>query len=49
MGILRRYNVSLDEDVVFDARERLDVGQKLSPVLNQLLIEWAKLKDVVEE
>ena len=49
MGKIGRYTVSLDEDVVFDARERLDVGQKLSPVINQLLIEWAKLKDVVVE
>ncbi len=49
MGKMGRYTVSLDEEVVFDARERLDVGQKLSPVLNQLLVEWIKLKGDVED
>jgi len=44
MGKIKQYTVTLDEDVVEDAKEKLEVGQKLSPILNDLLKKWIKLK-----
>jgi len=44
MGCISRYSVTLDEGVVEEARSYLEVGQKLSPVINQILKEWVKLK-----
>jgi len=43
MGI-QRYNVTLEEEVVKEARESLEVGQKLSPVINYLLKKWVEMK-----
>ena len=39
MGI-KNYNVSLEEEIVIIARKNLEVGQSLSPILNQLLKDW---------
>ena len=40
-----RYNVSLDPKVVEEAQEFLQVsGAKLSPVINNLIIDWIKRK-----
>jgi len=36
----RNYSVTLDEEVVKEAKENLKTGQKLSPVLNELLKEF---------
>lgn len=44
MGKIKNWNVTLDEDVVKEARKNLGVGQKLSPVLNDLLKQWNKKK-----
>lgn len=41
MGI-KRYNVSLDENVVISARDELFPQEKLSPVINELLKKWTK-------
>ena len=43
MGI-ERFNVSLEKEVVKAAREQLAVGQKLSPVINDLLKKWIEEK-----
>jgi len=43
MGI-KRYNVSLEKEVVDEARENLEVGQSLSPVINKLLKDFNKTK-----
>lgn len=39
MGI-KGYSVTLDEEVVVEAKRYLQVGQKLSPVINELLKLW---------
>ena len=38
----RNYSITLDEDVVEEAKENLSTGQKLSPVINDLLIDLNK-------
>ena len=38
--MVKTYNVSLEKEVVDEAREQLAVGQKLSPVINDLLKKW---------
>lgn len=43
MGI-ERYNVTLEEEVVESAKKQLEVGQKLSPVINDLLKKWVEEK-----
>lgn len=42
MGKIKNYTVSLDETVVDQAKAKLKIGQKLSPVLNNLLKIWTK-------
>ncbi len=42
--MVKTYNVSLDPEVVKEAREQLEVGQALSPMINYLLREWIKKK-----
>lgn len=44
MGKIKSWNVTLDEEVVEEARKNLEVGQKLSPVLNGLLKDWVLKK-----
>ena len=46
--MVKKYTVTLDESVVDGARKKLEIGQKLSPVINQLLKEWVKLKEEEE-
>lgn len=36
----RNYSVTLDEEIVDKAKDKLSIGQKLSPVINELLIKW---------
>ena len=43
MGI-EKYSVSLEKEVVDEARNYLEVGQKLSPMINQLLKKWIEEK-----
>jgi len=38
--VKKNYSVTLDKEVVDKAKEKLKVGQKLSPVINELLIKW---------
>ncbi len=38
------YSVTLDKEVVEEAKKKLKVGQKLSPVINDLLNKWVKEK-----
>ena len=40
MQKVKNFNVTLDPVLVKKAREKLQLGQKLSPVLNQLLKDW---------
>jgi len=44
MGKIKKYTVTLNEEVVDEARKKLQVGQSLSPVLNQLLKKWIEEK-----
>ncbi len=44
MGKIKSWNVTLDEDVVKEARSNLEVGQSLSPVINSLLKKWNEKK-----
>lgn len=39
------YTVSLEPSVVKTAREKLQVGQSLSPIINDLLKKWVEEKD----
>ena len=39
MGI-KTYSVTLEEETVNKAKRKLKVGQKLSPVLNEILNKW---------
>ena len=50
--VIKSYSVTLEEGVVDDAKEQLQIGQKLSPVINELLRKWVMeqaLKEVEEE
>ena len=49
MGKIKNWNVSLDEDVVREAREQLETGQALSPIINELLIDWTNKKKELEK
>ena len=40
----KNYSVTLEEEVVVEAKENLKTGQKLSPVINELLIKFNKEK-----
>jgi hypothetical protein len=43
MGEIKTYSLSLDEDVVNAAKKKISsqsTGGKLSPVINELLINW---------
>ena len=42
--VKRNYSVTLEEEVVEEAKKNMQVGQKLSPVLNDLLIKWNEEK-----
>ena len=42
---IKGYSVTLDSDVVDRAIKKLKVGQKLSPVLNDLLKKWVEEKE----
>ncbi len=48
MSDIKRYNVSLNKSVVEEAKQNLEVGQKLSPVLSELLRQWNKSKEKKE-
>lgn len=41
---IRRYNVTLEKEVVQEARQILLPQEKLSPIINELLKEWIKNK-----
>lgn len=43
MGI-KKFNITLEEEVVDKAKEKLKVGQSLSPVINDLLKKWVEGK-----
>jgi hypothetical protein len=43
MGI-KRYNITLEEKIFNEARKYLEIGQALSPVLNDLLRRWIEEK-----
>lgn len=43
---IKTFNVSLESDVVLEARKKLVVGQALSPVINDLLKKWIKQQEV---
>ena len=38
--VIKTYSVTLDEEIVNKAKGKLKTGQKLSPVLNELLKKW---------
>jgi len=40
MGKIKNWTITLDEDIVKAARIKLEVGQSLSPILNELLKKW---------
>lgn len=44
MSGIERYCVTLEKQVVLQAKEQLEIGQSLSPVINELLKEWIKNK-----
>ena len=42
--VVKKYTITLEEEVVEEAKGNLEVGQKLSPVINELLKEWNNKK-----
>jgi len=36
----RNYSITLEEEVVKKAKEKLKIGQKLSPIIEELLRRW---------
>ena len=42
--MVKTYNVSLDPEVVTEAKEVLEVGQSFSAVINDLLKKWIQKK-----
>lgn len=44
MGKIKNYGITLDEDVVTEARKQLEVGQSLAPIINELLKKWIQKK-----
>ena len=49
--VIKRYNVSLEEDIIDEAKKIMgDSGRKLSPVINNLLKKWIEdYKDDMED
>jgi len=43
--MIKKYNVTLEEEVIEEAKKKLKVGQALSPILNDLIKKWNKEKD----
>lgn len=43
--VKKNYTVTLDEEIVNESFSKLAVGQKLSPVINDLLKQWNKTKE----
>jgi len=39
---IKTYSVTLEEEIVNKAKEKLKIGQKLSPVINDLLTKWVE-------
>lgn len=44
-----KYSVSLEKEVVEDAKKYLVIGQKLSPIVNDLLKKWIEMRKKEEE
>ena len=42
--VKKNYTVTLDEEIMDESLSKLVVGQKLSPVINDLLKKWNKTK-----
>lgn len=42
MGKIKQYTFTLEEDVVKKFKEKLYIGQKLSPIINELLKDFIK-------
>ena len=38
--VKKNYSITLEEEVVAKALSKLEVGQKLSPVINDLIKKW---------
>lgn len=38
--VKKNYSITLEKEVVDESITNLEVGQKLSPVINDLLIKW---------
>ena len=38
--VIKNYSVTLEEEVVKKVKEKLQTGQKLSPIINEMLIQW---------
>ena len=47
MSMIERYCVTLEKQVVMQAKENLETGQSLSPIINKLLKDWIKKKNNV--
>lgn len=45
----KNYSITLDEEVVDEVKDNLSSAEKLSPFLNQLLIDWNKKRKKQEE
>ncbi len=40
--VKKKYCIAVDEEIMVKAKTHLIVGQKLSPVINDLLIKWVE-------
>jgi len=49
MTKIKNYTLSLDSEVVAEARKKLQIGQALSPILNDLLKQWINKKAKEDE
>jgi len=47
--VIKGYSVTLEKEVVEAAKDKLVVGQKLSPLINHLLKLWAEGKLNIDE
>lgn len=48
--MIKRYGVSLDDTIVDKAKKKMeDSGSKLSPIINNLLREWLKDQERMEQ
>ena len=49
MGKIKSWSISVDEEIISSARGVLTPGEKLSPIISNLLQEWIKKRKGLKE